>query len=343
MATFNINGVVVGIVGATGAVGVEVIKCLEKLAFPVSRLRLFASARSAGKLIPTGYGDIAVEEFTVEAARECKFVFLAVSGDFALEHARAISAGDDGAIVIDNSSAFRYMPDIPLVVPEINAHAIGASKLIANPNCTTAIAAVALWPLHVQFGIKRLIVSTYQAASGAGAEGMEELLQGTRAKLNGEPVVNTVFAHPLPFNLIPHIDKFLENGYTKEEMKVTWETKKIFGLADDDIKISCTAVRIPTMRAHSEAITIETIKPITPDGARSLLANTPGVRLVDDPANLRYPMPLNATESFDVEVGRIRESLVFAPNGLELFVSGDQLLRGAALNAVLIAQKIMNP
>jgi aspartate-semialdehyde dehydrogenase len=343
MASFTSSGVVVGIVGATGAVGVEVIKCLEKLSFPVSRLRLFASARSAGKLIPTGYGDIAVEEFTVAAARECKFVFLAVSGDFALEHAKAISAGDDGAIVIDNSSAFRYMPDIPLVVPEINAHAIGTSKLIANPNCTTAIAAVALWPLHVKFGIKKLIVSTYQAASGAGAEGMEELLQGTRAKLNGEPVTNTVFAHPLPFNLIPHIDKFLENGYTKEEMKVTWETKKIFGLTDDDIKISCTAVRIPTMRAHSEAITIETVKPITPDAARSLLANTPGVRLVDDPASLRYPMPLTATESFDVEVGRIRESLVFAPNGLELFVSGDQLLRGAALNAVLIAQKIMNP
>jgi aspartate-semialdehyde dehydrogenase len=159
------GGVVVGIVGATGAVGVEIIKVLEKVAFPVSRLRLFASARSAGKLVAAGmYGDVAVEEFTVAAARECKFVFLAVSGDFALEHARAISDGPDGAYVIDNSSAFRYMPEVPLVVPEINAHAIGTSKLIANPNCTTAIAAVALWPLHQHFGIKKLIVSTYQGA-----------------------------------------------------------------------------------------------------------------------------------------------------------------------------------
>ena len=343
MSGFVDSGVVVGIVGATGAVGVEIINVLLKLSFPVSRLRLFASARSAGKLITTGYGDIAVEEFSVALARECKFVFLAVSGEFALEHAPAISAGDDGAIVIDNSSAFRYMPEIPLVVPEINAHAIGTSKLIANPNCTTAIAAVALWPLHVQYGIKKMIVSTYQAASGAGAEGMDELKQGTKAKLNGEPVLNTIFAHPLPFNLIPHIDKFQENGYTKEEMKVTWETMKIFGLTEADIKISCTAVRIPTIRAHSEAITIETNKPITPDGARALLANAPGVRLVDDPSNNRYPMPLNATESFDVEVGRIRQSLIFDSHGLDLFVSGDQLLRGAALNAVLIAVKIMNP
>ena len=341
-AVFSAAGSVVGIVGATGAVGIEVISVLARRQFPVSRLRLFASARSAGKTVESDYGPLVVEEFSVAQSRECDFVFLAVSGDFALEHAKAISEGD-GPIVIDNSSAFRYFPEIPLVVPEINAHKLSGAKLVANPNCTTAIAAVVLWPLHQQFGIKKLIMSTYQAASGAGAEGMEELQTGTLAKLTGQPVTNSVFVHPLPLNLIPHIDKFQANGYTKEEMKVVWETVKIFGLTDEEIKVSCTAVRIPTMRAHSEAITIETNKPITAAEARTILSTAPGVKLVDDvtatpPA---YPMPLTATSQFDVEVGRIRESLVYQPNGLDLFVSGDQLLRGAALNAVLIAEKCL--
>jgi aspartate-semialdehyde dehydrogenase len=342
MSTFHTSGAVVGIAGATGAVGIEVISVLARRGFAVKQLRLFASARSAGKTLETEYGPQVVEEFSVAKSRECDFVFLAVSGDFALEYAKAISEGD-GPIVIDNSSAFRYFPEIPLVVPEINAHALAGNKLIANPNCTTAIAAVVLWPLHQKFGIKKLIMSTYQAASGAGAEGMEELQIGTLAKLSGQPVVNSVFVHPLPLNLIPHIDKFQPNGYTKEEMKVVWETIKIFGLSEDLIKVSCTAVRIPTMRAHSEAITIETEKPITADEARTLLALAPGVKLVDDISATPpvYPMPLTATSQFDVEVGRIRESLVFAPHGLDLFVSGDQLLRGAALNAVLIAEKCL--
>lgn len=332
----------IGVVGATGAVGLEVISVLARRSFAVKSLRLFASARSAGKTVETPFGPIVVEEFSVARSRECDFVFLAVSGDFALEHARAISEGD-GPIVIDNSSAFRYMPEIPLVVPEINSHVLKGAKLVANPNCTTAIAAVVLWPLHQQFGIKKLIMSTYQAASGAGAEGMEELQAGTLAKLTGQPVTNSVFVHPLPFNLIPHIDKFQPNGYTKEEMKVVWETIKIFGLDESNIKVSCTAVRIPTMRAHSEAITIETENPITAQEARNILANTPGVKLADDVTQTPplYPMPLTSTSQFDVEVGRIRESLVFQPNGLDLFVSGDQLLRGAALNAVLIAEECL--
>jgi len=335
-------GYSVGIVGATGAVGLEVVSCLHRRSFPLSSLKLFASARSAGKIVSTEYGDLVVEEFTVEEARKCQYVFLAVSGDFALQYGKEISAGD-GPYVIDNSSAFRYMPEIPLVVPEINSHVLTKdTKLIANPNCTTAIAAVALYPLHVQFKIKKIIMSTYQAASGAGAEGMEELLQGTAAKIKGEEYPNSIFAHPLPFNLIPHIDKFQDNGYTKEEMKVVWETLKIFELTGEQCKVSCTAVRIPIMRAHSESITIETEKPITAEKAREILAETPGVRLVDDPACNQYPMPINATNSFDVEVGRIRDSLIFAPNGLDLFVSGDQLLRGAALNAVLIAEKIIS-
>lgn len=340
MASFvNKSAYHIGIVGATGAVGIEVISVLSRRSFPVATLHLYASARSAGKVIPTSFGDITVEEFSAEATAVCDFVFLAVSGDFALEWAEKITQA--GPIVIDNSSAFRYMDHIPLVVPEINAHAIGTSKLIANPNCTTAIAAVALWPLHQRFGIKKLIMSTYQAASGAGAEGMEELLIGTAAKLAGKTPENNVFVHPLPFNLIPHIDKFQPNAYTKEEMKVVWETLKIFGLTAEDCKVSCTAVRIPILRAHSEAITIETREEVSAAAARELLRGAPGVRLVDEPAQNKYPMPLNSTESFDVEVGRIRESLVFEPRGLDLFVSGDQLLRGAALNAVLIAEKII--
>jgi aspartate-semialdehyde dehydrogenase len=224
------------------------------------------------------------------------------------------------------------------VIPEINPEAAKNSKLIANPNCTTAILAVALYPLYKNFGIKKAIVSTYQATSGAGAEGMAELEAESKKYLAGEEVKNEFFAHPIPFNLIPHIDKFQENGFTKEEMKVTWETRKTFG--DPDLKISCTAVRIPTFRAHAEACTIETEKPITPEAAREILAAAPGVKVVDDPEKLEYPMPLNATKKYNVEVGRIRSSLVFE-NGLDFFVCGDQLLKGAALNAVQIAELLV--
>lgn len=325
----------VGVIGATGAVGAAMIQVLHDRKFPVGELHLFASERSAGKTLVTPYGGKTVELFSVEAAREMDFVFLAVSGDFAKEFAPQISA-EGGAIVIDNSSAFRYDDAIPLVVPEINPEAIGNSRLIANPNCTTAILAVALYPLYKKFGLKRVIVSTYQATSGAGAEGMEELKTETAHYLAGEKVSNKIFAHPIPFNLIPQIDKFQENGYTKEEMKVTWETRKIFG--NPNLSVSCTAVRIPTFRAHAESVTIETEKPITPAEAQAILAKTPGVKLVDNPEKQVYPMPLNATEKYDVEAGRIRQSLVFGENGLDFFVCGDQILKGAALNAVQIAE-----
>jgi aspartate-semialdehyde dehydrogenase len=330
----------VGIVGATGAVGKEILGCLNNSSLDVSKLRIFGSERSAGTTKDAGkFGDIKVERFDVNAARECDVVFLAVSGDFSLEHARAICEGDDGAVVIDNSSAFRYEKDVPLVVPEINADKIGDKKLIANPNCTTAIGLMALWPLHKAFKLKRVIMSTYQAASGAGQEGMDELREGTRAVLSGERDVaeNKIFAHPLPFNVIPHIDKFQENGYTKEEMKVTWECRKICGLADD-FPVSCTAVRIPTYRAHSETIVVETEEPVDIAVARKAIEDAPGIKLVDDVANNKYPMPLTSTGQYDCEVGRIRKSLVFGDHGLEFFVVGDQLLRGAALNAVLIAE-----
>eukprot|EP00933_Yihiella_yeosuensis_P023822 TRINITY_DN1851_c2_g1_i1.p1 TRINITY_DN1851_c2_g1~~TRINITY_DN1851_c2_g1_i1.p1 ORF type:complete len:358 (+),score=98.70 TRINITY_DN1851_c2_g1_i1:77-1150(+) len=327
---------VVAVVGCTGAVGEEMIQVLHDRKFPLSTLVLLASERSAGKTLKTPYGDKQVELFTVEAAQACDFCLMAVSGDFSKEYSPKIIANGK-TVVIDNSSAFRYQEDIPLVVPEVNASAMKGKLLIANPNCTTAIAAMALWPIHKKFKLKKVIVSTYQAASGAGAAGMTELEDGYKAYFEGKPVKNEVFAHPLPFNVIPHIDAFQSNGYTKEEMKVVWETQKIFG--SKEIACSCTAVRIPTKRAHSEAITIETAEDITVDGALEVLKAAPGVEIVDDPAEKKYPMPLNATSKYDVEVGRIRPSLVFQPKGLDLFVSGDQLLRGAALNAVIIAEE----
>mmetsp|Transcript_1334 Transcript_1334/g.3239 ORF Transcript_1334/g.3239 Transcript_1334/m.3239 type:complete len:343 (-) Transcript_1334:255-1283(-) len=327
----------IAVVGATGAVGVEVCTCLKDRNFPVGKLRLFASERSAGKVMTTPYGDVTVEVFSVESVRECAFAFLAVSGTFATANAPAMAA-DGGPIVIDNSSAFRMNEAVPLVVPEINIEAVKDSRLIANPNCTTAIGAMALYPLHQAFGLKKVIMSSYQAASGAGAEGMEELQAGCRDMLDGKAVDNKVFAHPLPFNVIPHIDVFLDNGYTKEEMKVTWETRKIMDMPD--LPLSCTAVRIPTLRAHSEAVTLETEKPVDLDAMRKALEEAPGVRVVDDPANLKYPMPLTSTGDYEVEVGRMRKNDVFGDCGLDFFVCGDQLLRGAALNAVLIAEAL---
>jgi aspartate-semialdehyde dehydrogenase len=327
----------VGVIGATGAVGKELVEVLGRRRFPVTKLRLFASGRSAGTRVTTPFGEITIEEFTPEKAKDLDLALLAVSGDFAKQHAPALVAA--GVTVVDNSSAFRLDADVPLVVPEVNGAAVGNAKLIANPNCTTAIAVVALAPLHRAFGIKRVIVSTYQATSGAGAEGMAELERETRRVLvEGETARNEVFAHPIAFNVIPHIDSFQPNGYTKEEMKVVWETRKIMGLPD--LPVSCTAVRIPTMRVHAEAITIETEKPVTPEAARDVLRNAPGVKVVDDVANKLYPMPLTATGQDDCEVGRIRRNLVFGDHGLDLFVCGDQLLKGAALNAVQIAELV---
>ena len=295
---------------ATGAVGKEVVGCLEKRDFPVDKLRIFGSARSAGSVVKTKFGDVEVELFDQSAAAECDVCFLAVSGDFALEHARAISKS---CIVIDNSSAFRYEPDVPLVIPEINGKACKGKNLIANPNCTTAIGLMGLSPLMKKFGAKRVLMSTYQASSGAGQEvrkyyyilfaqttltqitnsrtkydtqGMDELKAGTIQVTSGEKEVadHKHFAHPLPFNVIPHIDKFQENGYTKEEMKVTWETRKICDMPDD-FPVSCTAVRIPTFRAHSETIVLETEQKVDVKVAQDLLASSPGVKLVDDVQN----------------------------------------------------------
>lgn len=325
------------VVGATGAVGYEFLSVLEKSSLKIDELLLYASPKSAGKII-----QFKGKSITVQAMPEGKIpadIILASAGG-SISKTYAPKWVEGGSIVIDNSSAFRYEKDVPLVVPEVNAEAALKHKgIIANPNCTTAILVVAVYPLHKEFKIKKMIVSSYQAASGAGAKGMDELLEQTKVYFDNKKPGNEVFAHPLPFNIIPHIDVFQENGYTKEEMKVAWETRKIMG--DETPKISCTAVRIPTLRAHSEAVTMEFEKPATPERVREILKNAKGVKLVDNPAEKVYPMPLNAANKYDVEVGRIRASLVF-DGGIDLFLSGDQLLKGAALNAVQIAEYLQS-
>ena len=329
----------VAVAGATGAVGIEMIQILEERNFPVNEIRLLASKRSAGKKMTFNGAEVTIQELTHDSFEGIDIALFSAGGDISLEYAP--SAVKAGAVVVDNSSAYRMYDEVPLVVPEVNPEAAKNHKgIIANPNCTTAIAAVALWPLHKEFGLKKVIVSTYQAASGAGAPGMNELIDGIKAGIEGKEVENRVFAHPLPYNVIPHIDKFQENGYTKEEMKVTWETRKIF--SEPELAVSCTAVRIPTLRAHSESIVVETEKDITAEAARAVLEQSAGVKVVDNINENIYPMPLNAAENWDVEVGRIRQNIIFGSKGLEFFVSGDQLLKGAALNAVQIAELLID-
>ncbi len=327
----------IGILGATGVVGRELQKVLFDRKFPIESLKLYASKRSVGKKFETPLGEICIEDADTADYSKLDIAFFAIGGGWPKENAP--KAAKAGCVVIDNSSTFRYDKDIPLVVPEINPHAIGDSKLIANPNCTTAIAAIPLYQIYKNYGLKKVIISTYQATSGAGNGGMKELEEETRNVLEGKKARNKVFSHPIPFNVIPHIDAFQENKYTKEEMKVVWETHKIFG--NDSILISCTCVRIPTMRAHSESIVVETDKPINAEDVRKLFEKTKGIVVTDDILNNIYPMPLTASHKYDVEVGRIRPNPVFAERGLEFFVCGDQLLKGAALNAVQIAEVIV--
>jgi aspartate-semialdehyde dehydrogenase len=331
----------VGVAGALGVVGSEMVKCLEERKFKLDKLKLLDKQR-IGEEVSTAFGPVKVEDFSLESAQECDICFFAVADEVSKEYGMKVAGGPKNTVVIDNSSVFRYTEGVPLVIPEINMASAKGATYISNPNCTTAIGAMALYPLHQKYKIKSVIMSTYQASSGAGMPGMKELEAHTKAWVTNNGVVPKaeVFAHQLLFNVIPHIDKFQPNGYTKEEMKVSWEIVKIF--SDPSIKVSCTSVRIPTLRAHSESIVIETEKPIDPEGARECLKAAGGdlVKVVDDPDKLVYPMPLNVTGKYPVEVGRIRQSLIFGDKGLEFFVSGDQLLRGAALNAVLIGEKV---
>jgi aspartate-semialdehyde dehydrogenase len=328
---------VVAIVGVTGAVGAEFIATMDRRAFPVRKLKALASARSAGKTIDFRGKKVVIEELTEESFEGVDIALFSASGGISRKFAPA--AVKAGAVVVDNSSAFRMDPNVPLVIPEINAGRIREHKgIIANPNCSAITALVPLWPIHRANRIKRVILSTYQAASGAGAAAMEELVESTRASLEGRPFTPKVIPHPYAFNVFSHntaIDP--ETGYNDEETKVIKETRKIF--EDERIAIGVTCVRVPVLRAHCEAITFECEKPITEGEVRAILSKAPGVRIVDDRAKNYFPMPIDASGQDDVLVGRIRKDLS-DPTGrsIAMFVSADQLLKGAALNAVQIAE-----
>ncbi|MCE9648730.1 MAG: aspartate-semialdehyde dehydrogenase [Parvibaculum sp.] len=336
----NLSSPVVAVVGATGAVGVEMIHCLEARNFPLSRLKLLASPRSAGRKLKFRDTEIEVEPLTEASFKGVDISLFSASGAVSRQFAPVAVA--QGGIVVDNSSAFRMDPAVPLVVPEINAGEIANHKgIIANPNCAAIISITPLWPVHTRNRIKRLIVATYQAASGAGAAAMEELSESTRAYLEGRDYKNTVLPHPYAFNLFSHNTKIDPvTGYNDEEMKVIAETKKIF--ADPDIAVSATCVRVPVLRAHSVALTFECERPIAASEVRELMRTAPGVKLVDDWQNNYFPMPKDASGQDDILVGRIRQDLS-DPSGrsVTLFTAGDQLLKGAALNAVQIAERLV--
>ncbi|MBC7196614.1 MAG: aspartate-semialdehyde dehydrogenase [Deferribacterales bacterium] len=324
----------VAIAGATGAVGETFLQILEERNFPIKNLKLLASARSVGKKLKFKGNEYTVEELTHDSFKDVDIALFSAGGSRSLEFAP--SAAKAGALVIDNSSAFRMDKDVPLVVPEVNPQdAFKHNGIIANPNCTTIIMVVALKPLHDYSKIKRVVVSSYQSASGAGAKAMEELMKQTRDWAAGKELKVENFAHQLLFNVIPHIDKFTENGYTKEEMKMFNETRKIMG--DDTIKVSATCVRVPVLSAHSEAVTVETEKEISVEKAKELFASAKGLQIIDNPDKNEYPMPLFVAGKDDCYVGRIRKD-ISAENSLSFWVVGDQLRKGAALNAIQIAE-----
>ncbi len=328
----------VAIAGATGAVGQEMLKILASRNFPVGNLKLLASKRSAGKKIKFKDKEYTVEELTKDSFKNIDIALFSAGASRSREFAKY--AVEDGAVVVDNSSAFRMDKDVPLVIPEINPQDIDKHNgIIANPNCTTIIMLMAIKPLYDYAKVKRIIVSTYQAASGAGAQAMEELKMQAQAWAKGEEIKVEKFPYQLLFNVIPQVDIFLDNDYTKEEMKMVNETRKI--LHDDAIKISATCVRLPVFRAHSEAVTIEFEKEIQPNKARELIDAFPGVKVVDDTQKGIYPMPLFVSDKDDCEVGRIRQDLN-GNNWLSFWVVGDQIRKGAALNAVQIAEKLIN-
>lgn len=325
---------VVAIVGATGAVGHEMLAVLDERKYPMDDLRLFASPRSAGSRISFRGRDHEVKALEKGCFKGVDVALFSAGASISREWAP--KAVESGTVVVDNSSAFRYEKEIPLVVPEINPGDVARHKgIIANPNCTTIIIAVAIYPLHVRAGLKRVVAATYQAASGAGAKAMEELRTQTRDVLDGKPAKPGVFPTQIAFNLFPHIDVFVEEDYTKEEMKVTWESRKIMGLPN--LAVVTTAVRVPVLRAHSAAVFCELERPLTPDQARETLRSAPGVKVVDDPKEPLYPTPVRASGQDDVLVGRIRRDPT-VERGLALFVAGDQLRKGAATNAVQIAE-----
>lgn len=328
----------VAIVGATGAVGQEFLQVLAERKFPMKSLKLLASARSAGKTVDFAGKSHVVEELTRDSFKGVQIAFFSAGGSISKEFAPAAVAA--GAVVIDNTSAFRMKDGIPLVVPEVNPEQIHRHiGIIANPNCSTIIMNVPVWPLHKINRVKRIIVSTYQAVSGAGAWGLYELDAQVKAYAAGEPIKKEKFPHQIVNNLFSHNSKVSENGYNEEELKMVYETRKIFG--DAKIMVSATCVRVPVPRAHSESINLEFERPMTPAQVREILARAPGVKIVDDPAANYFPMPLEASGQDLVLVGRIRQDISREDSrGIDLFVSGDQIRKGAATNAVQIAEKL---
>jgi len=328
------NSFTVGIVGATGAVGQELLRLLLERNFPMTRLRLFASARSAGKVIEKAGKKFTVEEAKPGVFADVDIAFFAAGGS--VTRALAPDAVKAGCVVIDKSSALRMEKDVPLVIPEINPEELRTHKgIIANPNCSTAVMLMGLWPLHQKFGLKRVIVSTYQSVSGTGAEAVRELADQIQAHVAGQPIVHKVYPYQIAFNCIPHIDSFGSDGYTGEESKMAQESRKIMGLPN--LKVSATTVRVPVVRAHSISVCAEFERPVNLAEARAAVAAFPGAELVDDTANKRYPTPLDFAEKVKCGVGRLRIDTAF-DNGLSFWVSGDNLWKGAALNALQNAE-----
>ena len=327
----------VAVVGATGAVGIEMIKTLEKRNFPVGKLTLLASARSVGKRLKFRGQEVAVTELTQDSFKGIDIALFSAGGSISKEFAPI--AAQAGCVVVDNSSAFRMDPAVPLVVPEINAADVKWHKgILANPNCTTAITLMALYPLHHAFGCKRIFASSYQAVSGTGAKAIAELERQVDQIVKGQPVTREVYPHQIAFNVLPQVDSFLPSGYTKEEMKMENEGRKI--MHHPAFRASVTCVRVPVYRAHSVAVSAEFEKPVTVAAALEVLQKAPGLDVVDNPAKSEYPLPLYQTDKYNCAVGRIRLDCAL-DNGLCFWVSGDQLLKGAALNAVQIAEELL--
>ena len=328
----------VAVVGASGAVGDVMIRLLEERRFPVGSIKFLASERSAGRPVTFRGETHLVEPLTAEAFRGVDIVLSSTPASISREFSPI--AAKAGAVVVDNSSAWRMDPEVPLVVPEVNPHDIARHKgIIANPNCSTIQMVVALKPLHDRFRIRRVVVSTYQSVSGAGQAGVSELWAQTAARVGGKDApAPAKFAHPIAFNCVPQIDEFLPSGYTKEEMKMVFETRKIMG--DASIDVCPTCVRVPVLYSHSESILVETERPITPEAARAAWADAPGLTIVDDPASKKYPLPDSARGHDDVFVGRVRQDLD-RPNALLFWCVSDNLRKGAATNAVQIAEELV--
>jgi aspartate-semialdehyde dehydrogenase len=324
------KGYHIAVVGATGAAGTELLRVLERRNFPVASLRPIGSARSVGKSVRFRDEPVSVEQLGKRSFDKIDIAFFSAGGDISRNFVPVACQSD--AIAIDKSSAFRMDPHVPLVIPEINAEDIKQSRgVIANPNCTTTVMLMALYPLHRIFGVRRVFATSFQAVSGSGARGIEELTRQVAEK----DAAPEFYPHPIAFNLLPHIDSFLETGYTKEEAKMQDETRKIMHLPE--LRVSATCVRVPVYRAHSVAVSAEFERPISVEQAREVLAKAPGLELVDEPQSNRYPMPLGVAGKDNCQVGRLRLDCAIE-NGLSFWVSGDQLLKGAALNAVQIAE-----